>query len=51
MLAKSQIASKLCYSALLLSMCESRSCSVSVSFGRRLAAFFFAIFHVRLQEG
>jgi hypothetical protein len=27
-------------------ICERRSCSVSVSFGRRLAAFFFAIFHV-----
>jgi hypothetical protein len=32
-------------------MCQSTSCSVSVSFGRRLEAFFFAIFHVRLQEG
>ena len=27
-------------------MCESRSCSVSVSFDERLAAFFFAILHV-----
>jgi hypothetical protein len=31
-------------------VCESRSCSTSVSFGRRLATFFFAIVHVRSQE-
>jgi hypothetical protein len=32
-------------------MCESRSCSVSVSFGRRLAAFFFVASHVHSQRG
>ena len=31
-------------------MCASRSCSVSVSFGRRLAAFFYAISYVHSQE-
>jgi len=31
-------------------MCESKSCSASVSFGGRLAAFFFAILHVHLRR-
>jgi hypothetical protein len=31
-------------------MCESRSCSVSVSFGRRPAGFFFAIFYVHRRR-
>src|ERR1035438_3776189 len=31
-------------------MCESRSCSISVSFGGRLAVFFFAISHVHSRE-
>ena len=31
-------------------MCESRSCSVSVSFGETLGVFFFAILHVHSRE-